>query len=57
MIVVRDQIRLTMVRDLLTPISWVEPQWSLVVLFLVLLASAVAVVIWMIRQLLVERSQ
>jgi hypothetical protein len=56
MIVVRDQVRLgTIAIAGFKPTTWVEPQWSIIAIFAVLLVGALGTVAWMARLLFKPR--
>jgi hypothetical protein len=56
MVLVRDQIRVTLLAPSFRPTSWVEPQWGLITVFVGLLVLAVATIVWMVRLLVRRRS-
>jgi hypothetical protein len=50
MLVVRDQVRATILSSALTPNNWVVPQWGAISLFIVLVVAAVVTIVWMVRR-------
>ena len=56
MIVSRDQVRNGMLRMAqFQPATWIEPQWGVITLFVVLLVAAFATTAWMARLVLMPR--
>jgi hypothetical protein len=52
MITIRDQVRAGSLEMAgYEPVRWVDPQWGILVLFLLLLVAAIATVIWMVVKL------
>lgn len=52
MILMRDRVRAASLEMAgYEPVGWVEPQWGIIAVFLVLLVAAIATVIWMVIKL------
>jgi hypothetical protein len=52
MLVTRDAIRrISLASEGFQPATWVQPQWGLIAIFVVLLVGAIATVAWMVRVL------
>lgn len=53
MVLVRDQVRRGALATMkFEPVRWVEPQWTNIILFFILLVAATATVVWMVRALI-----
>jgi hypothetical protein len=51
MVVLRDQMRSTILAQYMEPVRWTEPQSGAILIFLILLAAGVVTVLWMARSL------
>jgi hypothetical protein len=52
MITIRDQVRAGSLEMAgYEPVGWVDPQWGILIVFLLLLVAAIATVIWMVVKL------
>jgi hypothetical protein len=52
MILLRDQVRTVALAEAgFTPTPWVEPQWGVIAIFLVLLVAALGTIVWMVLAL------
>lgn len=51
MVILRDRVRALMVSDQMAAVEWIQPQWSTILLFALLLIAALGLVGWMVIQL------